>query len=75
MTKKRAPQLPTSWDEVPVLMDLVYAARLVGYSPEYLLVLCKPGRKNRFPAGKIGSQWRVEKGALIQYLKETGVMS
>ena len=75
MTKKRAPQLPTSWDEVPVLMDLVYAARLVGYTPEYLQVLCKPGRKNRFPAGKIGNQWRVEKEALMNYLKEVGVMS
>jgi excisionase family DNA binding protein len=54
----------TNWNRVPVMMDLVFASRIVAVTPEYLTALARQGK---FPAVKIGSTWRVEKTALMEY--------
>lgn len=61
----------TSWDDVPVLMDLAYASRIVGLCPDYLKQL---SIKGTFPAGKIGNCWRVSKESLIEYMERRGVL-
>jgi excisionase family DNA binding protein len=53
-----------SWDEVPVIMDIPMAARIVGQHPDYIK---KRAQKGDFPAFKVGSQWRVEKETLMRF--------
>lgn len=48
----------TSWDEVPLFFDLVYAAMLFGFSLE---TLQKKSKKGEFPAKKICGEYRVYK--------------
>ena len=55
----------TSWDTVPLVMDLPMAARIVGSTPEYLK---KRAQRGTFPAYKEGNQWRVSKEKLIQHV-------
>lgn len=55
----------TSWDEVPIVMDLPFAARIVGQSAEYLKKRCQKGT---FPGYKESEQWRVTKTALQRHL-------
>ncbi len=56
----------TSWDDVPVVMDLVMAGRIVGLTPERLRLLSRNGE---FPATRAGVEWRVEKDELIEYIR------
>lgn len=56
----------TKWDDVPIVMDLVMAARIVGFTPDRLSIL---SRRDEFPATKVGSEWRVEKDELIAYMR------
>jgi excisionase family DNA binding protein len=56
----------TSWDDVPVVMDLPFAARIVGQSPEYLR---KRAQQGTFPAYKEGTSWRITKEALREHTK------
>ena len=56
----------TSWDKVPIVMDLPYAARIVGVTPENLKKRCQRGQ---FPAYKEGALWRVEKDELRNYMR------
>ena len=75
MGRKQVPRLPTSWDDVPVIMDLVYAARIVGVTPERLRAFSQPNYCGvRFPAGKVGGHWRVSKEALMEYLMDQGIL-
>ena len=55
----------TSWDEVPLVMDLPLAARIVGQNPEYLK---KRAGRGGFPAYKEGGSWRVSKDALREHI-------
>lgn len=61
----------TSWDEVPVIMDLPMAARLIGVTPESLKKRCQRGT---FPAYKEGALWRVDKDRLREYIDSRTVV-
>lgn len=54
------------WNNVPIVMDLAMAGRIVSMSPEYLKKLAQQGK---FPAIKVSSQWRVSKASLLEYIK------
>ena len=58
----------TSWEDVPIIMDLPFAARIVGQSPEYLK---KRAQRGEFPAFKESGEWRVRKSALMRHVGET----
>lgn len=60
----------TSWDDVPIVMDLPFAARIVGVSLDRLKKRCQMGE---FPAYKEGTLWRVEKQKLRDYMDERDV--
>lgn len=55
----------TSWDDVPIVLDLAMAARIVGQAPEYLK---KRAQRGTFPAYKEGAAWRCEKTALMKHV-------
>lgn len=59
-------RLITDWDQVPIIMDLPLAARIVGKSPETLKKLAQRGG---FPAYKDGKFWRVTKEALLEHTR------
>jgi len=59
----------TDWADVPIVMDLIYASRIVGVSPEYLK---KRAQKGDFPAYKEGNQWRITKDALMRHVGVIG---
>ncbi len=61
----------TNWDEVPVVMDLPIASRIVGQTVESLKIR---SRKGEFPAFKEGTEWRVEKDVLRAYMRSKCVM-
>ena len=58
-----------SWMEVPVVMDLSMASRIVGQSAEYLK---KRAQSGTFPAFKEGNCWRISKSALMKHVGEEG---
>lgn len=55
----------TDWNDVPVLLDLPYAARIVGMSAEYVKRLSIAGK---FPAVKVGNSWRVNRDDLMAFV-------
>lgn len=61
----------TNWDEVPIVMDIVMAARIVGQTPESIKHKCQQGL---FPAYKEGKEWRIEKDLLKAYMRSRCVM-
>jgi hypothetical protein len=58
-----------SWDDVPLIMDLVLAGRVVGQSPEHLK---KRAQRGDFPAFKEGGEWRITKDALMRHCGVVG---
>lgn len=56
----------TSWENVPVIIDLPYACRIVGKSYDGLKKLCANGK---FPAFKVGGEWRVDKDQLKAFIE------
>ena len=56
----------TDWNDVPIIMDLVMAGRIVGLTPDRLRLL---SRRGEFPATRAGVEWRVEKDDLVEYLR------
>jgi len=58
-----------SWDEVPVVFDLPILSRLLGRTPEGLI---KKAQKKEIPAFKIGVEWRFEKAAIQEFIKNGG---
>ena len=58
------PKQITNWDDVPLFMDLPYAARLFGISVDCLK---KKAQKGIVPAAKIFDQWRISKEDAQQY--------
>lgn len=58
--------LITSWNDVPIILDLPFAAELLGLSVDHLK---KESRAFRFPAFKVGERsWRVRKDDLIEWM-------
>ena len=57
----------TSWEQVPIVMDLAFACRILAKSYDRLKKLSQQGN---FPAFKAGSEWRVTKDDLIRYIEE-----
>ena len=60
----------TSWDDVPLIMDLNYVARLIQVTPEALKQRCLKGT---FPGYKEGKLWRVSKTDLINHIEDNKV--
>ena len=60
------PRPITSWDEVPIVMDLHFASRILGKGAD---ALRKRAQKGTFPAYKEGSSWRITKDSLQEYIK------
>lgn len=58
---------PTNWNEVPIIFDLPYAARIVELSVDCLK---KRAAAGTFPAYKEGKDWRVRKTALMEHVGE-----
>ena len=60
-------QIITSWEQVPVVIDLPFAARILGQSIE---TLKKRSQRGELPgAFKAGRDWRVTKDALRRYIE------
>lgn len=55
-----------NWEDVPVIIDLPYAAVLLGSSVDCLKRLSRNGI---FPAFKHGGEWRVTKDDLLAYIE------
>lgn len=57
-----------SWEEIPIIFDLAFAAILTGFSSERLRQLSRAGE---FPARKIGTGnhavWRVDKEEFVSW--------
>lgn len=60
-------QYVTSWENVPVLVDLPFVAALFGVSHERARTLCTSGT---IPAFKVGGMWRVNKRELMRFCGE-----
>ena len=57
----------TDWDDVPLVIDLPYAARILGVS---CTSLRKKSREGKFPAFKVDdSNWRVSKIELQEFIR------
>lgn len=54
-----------NWDDVPVLMDIPLAARVLLKSPEWVKQKAQSGE---LPAVKVGMEWRIPKNKLREYL-------
>jgi len=60
-------QIITNWNQVPVEIDLPFAARILGQSIE---TLKKRSQRGELPgAFKAGREWRVNKAALRGYVE------
>jgi hypothetical protein len=60
-------QTITSWEQVPIVIDLPFAARILGQSIE---TLKKRSQRGELPgAFKAGRDWRVNKNALRNYVE------
>ena len=64
----RRPYSVYSWNEVPVVIDTIWMARLSGFTETYVRILC---RKNKIPAKKTGTEWKADRDAFSEWL--TGV--
>ena len=62
MTKKN--KYATTWDDVPIIIDLPYAAHLLGCSYEIARKMCQSGKLKAF---KVGDMWRILKDDLVAY--------
>ena len=54
-----------NWDDVPVLMDIPLAARVLIKSPEWVKQKAQSGD---LPAVKVGNEWRIPKSKLREYI-------
>ena len=71
-TYRRPVTVFTNWDEVPIVMDLPMASRIVGSTPESLK---RRALNGTFPAYKEGKNWRIEKDQLRAYMAKNRVCS
>jgi len=60
-------QIINNWDQVPVVIDLPFVARILGQSIE---TLKKRSQRGELPgAFKAGRDWRIAKDALRNYIE------
>ena len=62
MTRRQ--HIITDWNDVPVVMDLAMAARVLGVTERHLASLCREGKMPE--ARKVGRLWRIRKEAVMQ---------
>ena len=55
----------THWSQVPIVMDLAMVSLILDMSNEHIRRMCVKGV---IPAHKIGSEWRINKQDLMNYL-------
>ena len=55
----------TRWDDLPILLDLPLAARVLGVTGE---TLKRQAQSGTFPAIKCGKCWRISKRSLREYV-------
>ena len=60
----------TSWDQVPLVMDLQVASIILNNSLE---VLKRHARMGTFPAFKDNEKWKVTKDDLMAYIEQNKV--
>lgn len=60
-------RMVTSWEKVPVIFDIPYAACLLGINPETLRCMVKDGQ---LPAFKVGKKWKIKKEHFISWVEE-----
>lgn len=65
MTKNRR-LIVTDWADLPVLLDAVLVARILGYSLEYTRRLLVQGK---IPAHKMDRDWRISRDAFRAYIE------
>lgn len=65
MTKSRQ-RIVTDWADLPVLLDAVLVARILGYSLEYTRRLLVQGK---IPAHKMDRDWRISRDAFRAYIE------
>ena len=58
----------TNWDDVPVIIDVPYAARLLGFTVDVMTRKCQKGL---FPAHKVFNKWRIRKEDLIELVQNS----
>lgn len=61
-----APPEPVSWDRLPLVMDALPVAALIGCSMNTLYELC---RRSELPARRVGRQWRFSRDSLRRYIE------
>ena len=64
---ERRPKIITSWEQIPLVMDLPLACIILGKSYDRMLKMSQQGK---FPAFKCGVEWRVLKDDLIAYIEK-----
>lgn len=57
----------TSWNEVPLILDPPFVARILGRTPDKIRRRCLTGE---IPAYKDGKEWRILKDDLIKYIED-----
>lgn len=60
---KRRP--PTTWAQVPPVLDSEYVAMLFGLSKKSVQALTRQGK---IPGTKLGKEYRYEKGQLMKFM-------
>lgn len=58
----------TSWEEVPVVMDIAYLSRILGEKHETLKKKCQKGIIPAFKTSEDG-HWRIEKDKLRKHIE------
>ena len=61
----------TDWSNVGIVIDLAFAARILGVTPESLKKRAQK-KGDSFGAFKCGNLWRVEKTAFRRYIEQGG---
>lgn len=67
-SKMRKPKYFTSWDDVPIILDVATVALILGMPYETVRKFVQNGI---IPASKVGSLWRITKKSLMEYLEVT----
>lgn len=63
--RKMAKKIPTSWDDVPLVLDIPYIAFMLGLSNERVRQLLANGSIKGIKIDKI---WRINKADLMSFL-------
>lgn len=66
-SKMRKPKYFTSWEDVPIILDIATAALILGMPYETVRKYVQNGT---IPGSKVGTLWRITKKSLMEYLGE-----